>query len=271
MTNRSPLFKYLIILAVFLLLEGISVVLIARRGIFQQLRIAELWMDAGGWMQQKRGDIEYYFDLKDINMSLEEENTRLLNSLERYRTAVNDSLAAVSDSVKYSYITARIMGNSTNKKHNFLIIDKGKRDGITKDMGVISSDGVVGVVTAVSDNYSFVVSFLNINQSVSAIIDKTNSFGPLVWDGKSSQYALLTEIPQHIKFAIGDTVKTSGYSSLFPPEIPLGVIEDSKIVRGSQHEIKVKLFLDFNSLRFVRIVINRDKNEINQLLKEGNV
>ena len=92
--------------------------------------------------------------------------------------------------------------------------------------------------------------------------------GPLVWDGHSADGALLKEIPLHFKFEKGDTVYTSGFSSVFPPDIPLGVTGDSRIVNGAMHEIKVTLFQDFSSLRYVTVVENRGRDEIDILGNE---
>jgi len=120
-------------------------------------------------------------------------------------------------------------------------------------------------VNAVSDNYSYIISLLNINQSVSAKISRLGAFGPLIWDGRSADYALLTEIPQHIKIQVGDSVVTSGFSSIFPPDIPLGTIRKSKIINGTHHEIQVKLFQDFRTLHYVNVVVSSHKEEVDKI------
>jgi rod shape-determining protein MreC len=170
----------------------------------------------------------------------------------------------------FSYIPARVIGNSTNKSHNYIIINKGRKAGVKEDMGVISANGVVGVVNAVSDNYAHIISLLNIKQSVSARISPSRAFGPLIWNGVSTTHAVLTEIPQHIKFRMGDSVVTSGFSAIFPPDIPLGKIVGSKIVLGTHHEIRVKLFQDFKTLKFVNVVVNNNHSEMDSLILTGN-
>lgn len=220
-------------------------------------------------------DIRYFTQLKEVNNILLEENLDLKNRVEKLsaQLKLNDTIInnSGSSNPKFSYIPAKIISNSTNKLQNFIILNKGKIHGVEKDMGVISSRGVVGVVSSVSNNFSYVISFLNINQSVSAKIAPSQSFGPMTWEGRRTNYATLTEIPYHIKFMVGDTVYTSGYSTMFPADIPLGTARKSSLVNGAYHKIHVKLFQDFNTLRYVNIVINNNKKELDQIIKENEI
>ena len=104
--------------------------------------------------------------------------------------------------------------------------------------------------------------------SISARLGREGSVGPLTWDGRSSSGAILSEIPHRMEFEVGDTVYTSGYSSIFPPDIPLGTIGKSKIVNGATYEIDVKLFEDYGALRYVIIVDNLGKEEMKQMEEE---
>lgn len=274
MAKRSPNLDRLYTLLLFIVLEILALMMISNDSLFQQIKIGGVYMGIRGSFSKIGSDIKYYANLKNVNEQLNSENEALLAEIERYRSYVDrtdttDSSGLIAvpvevDTVKpqFTYIPAKIVSNGTNEKHNFIIISKGSDSGIEPDMGVISPRGVVGVVSKVSDRYAYVISTLNINQSVSAKIGRTGAFGPLVWEGKRADYALLTEIPQHIRFAVGDTVYTSGYSTLFPENIPIGTIRKSRIIKGTHHEIKVKLFEEFRTLKFVRVVVNHDKNEI---------
>ncbi|MFA6334171.1 MAG: rod shape-determining protein MreC [Bacteroidales bacterium] len=259
----------------FIVLETGSLVLMGNNSLFQKVRIGGAMMQIQERFLKAEANIKYYVSLKSVNEQLADENNRLLNQLAKYQTQLDtltaDSLVCkpLGDSSDFSYIPAKIISNSTNKKQNYIIIDKGRKDGVGKDMGVISPKGVVGVVSAVSDNYSYIISLLNINQSVSAKISRSGAFGPLIWNGRSADYALLTEIPQHIKIQIGDSVLTSGFSSLFPADIPLGSIRKSKIIKGTHHEIQVKLFQDFRTLHYVNVVVNSHKDEIDTISNQN--
>lgn len=271
MAKRSPVTPILATILLFLVLETGSVLMIAYNSVFQQVRIFGVLMQIHGRFLNAQTNTKYYFSLRNVNEQLADENSRLLNQLAKYQTQLDtlkaDSLSykPLGDSSDFSYIPAKIIGNSTNKKQNYIIIDKGRKDGVGKDMGVISPNGVIGVVNAVSDNYSYIISLLNINQSVSAKISRLGAFGPLIWDGRSADYALLTEIPQHIKIQVGDSVVTSGFSSIFPPDIPLGTIRKSKIINGTHHEIQVKLFQDFRTLHYVNVVVSSHKEEVDKI------
>ena len=274
MAKRSPNLDRLFALLLFIALEVVALIMISNDSFFQKVKIGGVYMGIRGSFNKVGAEMKYFVNLKKVNEQLNSENEALLAQIERYKSYVEitdttDSsgvfyVPGAIDSIKpqFTYISAKIVSNGTNKKYNFIIIDKGSDDGVKEDMGVVSPNGVVGVVSSVSNNYAYVISVLNINQSVSAKLGKTGAFGPLLWDGKRADYALLTEIPQHIRFAVGDTVYTSGYSTLFPENIPIGTVRKSKIIKGTHHEIKVKLFEEFRTLRFVRVVENHDKNEI---------
>ncbi len=258
----------------FLILEAASLFLMANDSVVHKIRIE----GALAFIQEKifnaHSGISYYFSLKNINEQLSKENTRLINQLSYYRTlaeSYDTSMLVkqpVNDSSDFSYIPAKIVGNSTNRLHNYIIINRGSKAGIKEDMGVICPDGVVGVVRSVSDNYAYVISLLNVNQTISAKILSSGVYGPLTWDGRSPQYAVLSEIPQHIPVIVGDSVVTSGLSTIFPPDIPLGTVRKSRIVMGSHHEIQIRLFQDFRRLHFVNVVVNRNRKELDKLTGE---
>lgn len=277
MWNKSPFIRGLTTVLLFLALEGASFFFIAKDSLFQQAKISGASMYVKGGVAGLISDVRYFVGLKKTNYILLEENIILKNRLEELssRLLQNDSLDIYTHSKdlepKFSYIPAKIISNSTNKLQNFIIIDKGKNHGIKKDMGVISSQGVVGIVSAVSDKFSYVISFLNTTQSVSAKIAPSQSFGPMVWEGRRTNYAILTEIPYHIKFMVGDTIYTSGFSTMFPPDIPLGTARGSSLIKGTHHRIRVKLFQDFNTLRYVNVVLNNNEAELDQIIKENEV
>lgn len=214
-----------------------------------------------------------YFSLKKSNDALAQENYEL-----RLRLAEIETRAGLENSVfelpadnvagNFRYIPANIVKISNNTHHNYLIIGKGSEDGVSEGAGVITGKGAIGVIDAVSRNHSYARSFKNHEMNISARLGKEGAVGPLSWDGKSRNGAILKEIPHHVEFEPGDTVFTSGYSSIFPPDIPLGTTGKSKIVNGATYEIEVTLFEDFGSTRHVTIVENLGKDEIKKLEKK---
>lgn len=274
MWGRSPILRGLATIILFLALEVVSILFIANDSVFQRVKISGAAMYLKSGVSSVTSDIRYYFWLKEHNEVLLRENQRLKEQLAIYRTKgeMADTLEGfLPTTPDFTYIPAKIISNSTNKLNNFIIINRGSRHGVKKDMGVITPEGVVGVISSVSDNYAYIISFLNINQSVSARIEPSGAFGPLIWEGRSSDYATLAEVPYHIKVSVGDTVFTSGFSTIYPPDVPLGTIRRSTVIRGSHHKFQVKLFQNFGSLRYVSVVVNNKKDELNQFLKENEV
>jgi rod shape-determining protein MreC len=274
MWNKSPVIRGLATLLLFFALEGVSLFFIARDSLFQKVKITGLFMQVKGSISGFTSDIRYFTGLRKVNEVLQEENILLKNQVEALSASLRERdsmqvVPATDANPEYHYIPARIISNSTNKLQNFIILDKGKKHGVEKDMGVVSPRGVVGVVSEVTENYSYVISFLNTTQSVSAKISPSGAFGPLLWEGKRTDYATLTEIPHHIKFMVGDTVYTSGYSTIFPANIPIGTARKSTLKSGTHHRIQVKLFQDFSTLHFVKIVAHYNRKELESILPEN--
>ena len=139
-------------------------------------------------------------------------------------------------------------------------------DGITSEMGVIDQNGVVGIVNVVGENSARIISLLNPNLRLSCKVKGSDFFGSLVWDGKSPYYAILEEMPRHVKFETGDTIVTSGYSAVFPEGITVGVIDEQLNTGGDNfYSLRIKLLTDFTQLSTVRVIKNNMKDELNKL------
>ena len=262
----------------FIAIEAICIAMASNNGIVQQYTIMGKVRDFQAIFWKTGNNIKAYSRLKLVNSDLSAQNQALMEENIKLRQKISeiegqalaDSLSAsgfLSDN-SFQYDWAKVVKNSTNTTHNYIIINKGKNHGITEDMGVITPNGVVGIIRAVGNNHAYILSFLNRKQQISAKIGDNNSFGPLSWDGESREYATLNEIPQHVEVTPGDTVYTSGYSSLFPPNVPIGTAESSKIVNGMHRSVKVKLLQDFRLLDYVIVVKNNNFKEIENLSEQ---
>ena len=275
MQRRRTITGTLINTAVFILLEIAALGMLRHGDSLQDLFISRAAHGFLGYFWGVSENISDYASLRTENRHLAEEILRLTETITRLEEEA--AAAAACDSAdyttawrgKYEFIPAEVIKNSVNKQHNYLIIGKGSDDGVMPQTGIITSRGVIGIVDAVSRHYSYAISFLNSDSSISARIGKDGAAGPMAWDGKGSGNALLREIPLQVKFEEGDTVYTSGFSTIFPPDIPIGRITGSRIVNGATFEIKVSLFQDFSSVRHVCLVRNRDLDEIMSLEKGG--
>ena len=175
------------------------------------------------------------------------------------------SLETTADSFerRYDLIPAKVINNNVTGRNNTLTLDVGLNEGVGKSMGVIHPDGVVGVIRKVSSSYASVVSLLNTDLRISARSKRTNNFGTLRWNGEDMRYAMLTSIPKHADVMLGDTIATTSYSSIFPKDIPLGVVDDIEQPAGrGDFLITVRLFIDFSSLDYAYVVVDRDADEI---------
>lgn len=214
-------------------------------------------------------EVTLYFDLKTQNALLAEENKNLRARISNH--PVIDSVFTERETfgTPYRFFTSKIIKNSYSLNTNVLTINKGEKDSIKQDFGVISQKGIVGIIDKTSTNYATVISILNTTSKISAQLKHTDHFGTLTWDGKNPQLTQLIDIPKIAPIAVGDTIMTSGRSSIFPKGVYVGVVQNFKLDQAENYyEIDVKLFNDMTSLQHVYIIENVNKNEIINLLNE---
>ncbi|MFN8308917.1 MAG: rod shape-determining protein MreC [Chitinophagales bacterium] len=269
------LFRFLVryyLFLFFLILEGFCFYLIYLNNRYHQALYVNVANEASGRVYQSYSKISDYLSLGSYNDSLVQENARLRAQLLQSKYENVKVIGTVSDTLEkkleqvYNYVPAKVIRNSVNQASNYIFIDKGSLQGIEPQMGVINMNGVVGQVVNVTPHYSAVMSLLNKNFRVGAKLKKSQYFGPLFWDGKSTTIAHLEEIPKHVKIAIGDTVVTSGYSELFPEGIMIGRVKRFVAEPDKNFlEIDVQLSANLNNLSYVYIVTNLFRNELVQL------
>ena len=254
----------------FLFLEVISFVFIFNYNNYQKVKFLNSSNIIFGSVYNTYESVVSYFELSKVNEELAAENARLKNLIERIYDAevFPDSISKPipDSSANFRYTTAKIIQNSVNKQLNYITLNKGSIDGVKPDQAIISAQGIVGVVTKVSKHYAMGLSVLNKRWSISAKLKKSGFYGSLVWDGTNFRHASLTEIPFHIEMQHGDTVVTSGYSSIFPEGVLIGTIQSFEEPPGENYyNIRVKLSTDFKSISRVEIVENMAKDELESL------
>jgi rod shape-determining protein MreC len=268
--KKGKLIYYISTAAIFISLEIAALTMLNNNGAIQRTWFGKIGQGFMAWVWGSTQKISDYFSLKDQNAVLAQENFELRMKLDKMEAMLPEDERMDLDlsediSRNYRFIPAEISKISNGSQHNYMIIGKGSEDGVTEGSGVITGKGAVGIIDAVSRHHSYARSFKNHEMNISARLGKEGAVGPLSWDGIKSDGAILKEIPHHVEFEKGDTVYTSGYSSIFPPDIPLGEVGDSKIVNGATYEIRIRLFEDFGALRYVTIVENMGKEEIKEL------
>ena len=201
------------------------------------------------------------FDLVETNQKLVIENSYLKNNYNY--NYVNDSIIFNKN---YSYTPSKVISNSIKFSKNFITIDKGSFHNVEIDDGIITSKGVIGVINNVSNRFATGISILNSQLKINAVVKKSEHFGSLYWNAKNHQIMELEDIPKSANISVGDTIISGGMSSIFPRNIPIGVIYKFELPKSTNYyEISIKLFEDFGSLRNVYVVKNDFKKEFNDL------
>ena len=258
----------------FILLEVISFVLLFRFNHYQHSVYFSSANAVAGKMYEVSGGITSYFHLKSVNedlldriMELEQQNHNLEDALGRH---LSDSTELNSirnlPNTDYQVFKARVINNSLNLVDNYITLNRGSKDGIRPEMGVVDGNGVVGIVYDTSSHYSRVISVLNSKSSISCKIVGSEYFGYLKWEYGDSRYAYLKDLPRHAEFNLGDTVVTSGYSTVFPEGIMIGTVDDMADSNdGLSYLLKVKLATDFGKVSEVRVIARTGQHEQKEL------
>ena len=269
MRHLLELLKKLDYILVFIALMVISIVLMVQNTHYQRSIVLN-WTTAvvGSWTSQINS-IGEYFNLKSENEKLASENARLRAQMKGSFLSYTSTTYISNDTVyerRYTYTEAKVIKNSWTKRNNYIMINKGIRQGIEPDMAVISPQGVVGVVVNCTKNFSTVMPIIHTSSQNSVCISRTKTNGTLVWNGLDYRYANVIDIPTTYKLYENDTVVTSGMANDFPEGIPVGYVEsfDSEKNNGF-YEITIRLSTDFNNLGHVYVITDRFKNEQKEL------
>jgi rod shape-determining protein MreC len=254
----------------FLLLLITSLTLVIQSHSYHRSNIVNSTNYLSGIVYEKKSLINEYFNLRSQNNKLANENALLkrilFNKKDSTSTLIKDSLKAYD---KIDVIQSKVINNCYNTSENYLTINSGALKGIKPDMGVVSSQGIVGMIEKTSNNYATIQSVLNVKSKINVKIKKTNHFGSLIWDGKNAGYVQLIEVPRLATVKKGDTVVTGGVSTIFPENIPVGIID--KIYTDTQTNfftLNIRLFNDMTNLNHVYIITNKDNSEIKKLEQE---
>jgi rod shape-determining protein MreC len=260
----------------FIILESFSLIVVVNQNSFQHASFLSSSNHVAASLLNVEGSVVAYFGLVDTNQQLANENailqnrmTQLLGRLELLKDSTHGELQIAPDQA-YHYVSAKVIGNSINRLQNYITLNKGRLDGIKPEMGVVDNRGVVGIVTAVSDHFTVVMSLLNSKSQLSCKIKRTNDFGSLVWNGVDTDYANLLEVPKHADVRVNDTLITSGFSAIFPEGIPVGIVTQSqKSSSTSYYYIVVKLTANFRTLTYVNVIQYQNLEELQTVQKEG--
>lgn len=268
-------FNYLFL---FVLLEAIGFYFLFRFNNYQ----GSVWYtaanDCTAKMNQIYADAASFFHLQENNARLTKDNALLAMRVEQLKCQLYDlkyDTTLIEQSLQqkenlYHLTEAKVVSNNITSSNNYIVINKGKLQGIRPEMGVVGYGGVVGIVYLTDNNHSLVIPIINSNSSISCKIRGTGAFGYLQWRGGNTLEAKLVDLPRYAKIKKGDVVETSGYSAVFPPGLFVGRVTNIKNSEDGQSlNLKVHLGTDFATLRNVCVIKTAYKPEIDSLMKKA--
>lgn len=255
----------------FLALQILCIVMLSRNSLTHEAFFASTANELTGKVNKQFNQFYSYFHLQEINRQLTTENVQLRNQLLSNFIVPDGSRKIVTDSLnkdslnryrKFYFLPAKVVGNTVTLQTNFITLERGRLQGVKKGMSVLSPNGIVGVVTEVSDNFCLVMSLLHRNSKVSAMLKKDNNAGSIEWDGTNPNYLTLKNISKGAQVKKGDSIVTSNYSANFPSNIMIGTVADFTVDPTTNfYTLKVKTATNFFSLQYVYLVENVRYNE----------
>jgi len=268
-------------LIVFLLLQGFCIYLIVHYNRYHNA-VASVYMnEITGRVNEQYNKVDYYLQLKRTNQQLVKDNERLRNLQKDNFESPDTTTKIVTDSIPYDtlgnrrkwiYLAAKVVSNSVSGQNNFIVLGRGAGQQLKKDEGVIDpNNGVVGIVTDVSENYAVVMSLLHKDSRINALL-KNDPFGggTIIWDGKEPNYLSMINVRKSVKVAKGDTVFTSGITTTFPYGLMIGTVDHVEPDKSTNNYIiKIKSTANFYNLQYVYVIDNYQREEINKLIEKA--
>ena len=248
----------------FLILEVLCIIMLVNNLPYQKRKLVSVGNAISGKFFKSKTNFTNYFSLKEENQLMMDHNAMLMSEL-----YINNNNITLKDSVSqdYRFIPANVINNSIYHLNNFLLIDKGRKDGIKKDMGVISANGIVGKIANVSENYASVISMLHPYSVISARFTENQHLANVCWETTDYRFGTVKDIPLHLFPQKGDTLVTSGFSNIYPADIMIGTIEEMLDNNSKDfNTAKIRFSTNFSTLRHVYVIENLHQTEIDSLI-----
>ena len=252
----------------FFIFEAFNFILIVEYNEYQKQIFFDFSSGVVAYINSISSSVTGYFHLKEENENLLKENAYLKNKLSGFSNKAPGTFSNNS----FEYLPATVVSSTVSYRNNFLVVNRGEKDSVRKEMAVVAPSGVVGVVFKTSKHFSSVLSVLNVKSGVSAKIKRLNYPCLVVWDGDDYRYAKIYDLPEHINIKKGDSVVTSGFSSIFPKDIYIGKIVNYKKQKTKNfYNVTIKLGVNFKTVTNVYVVKNKYKAELDSLKRESNI
>ncbi len=265
MRNLYLFFRKHYFIFLFLLLEVASLIFFFRFNTFQSAVMYDWTSAISGSVNSSFNSIAEYLSLQRTNFILGEENATLHARMPQAIYLADTQVYRRNDTIfqaEYRFINAKVISNTTNRRNNYLMINKGEMLGVEPQMGIIVGNKIVGQVVSVSRHFSWIMSVLHKKTKISAKFLKNNQLVSVEWSGNDYRIGIVKEIPKHLSIHEGDTIITSGNSEIFPEGILVGTIRQVDEHPDENFNTATIYFLtDFNGLGYVEVVVDMFKEE----------
>lgn len=270
-------------LITFFILQLICIITLSR---YSKTHEAYFYTEANeitGKINSQYNKLNRYFRLVEVNKALAKENANLKNSLATNFVTSDSSKKIIVDTLvkdtsnryrKYTFLPALVVMNTVALESNFIMLERGFKQGVIKEMGVVGPSGIIGKVVTVSENYCMVMSLLNRNSKVSAMFKrgKEQYAENVEWDGKNANYLMMKKISKAVDVKIGDTIVTSNYSASFPSMLMIGTVAEIKTDKmGNTYDLKIKCATNFHTIQHVNLISNsyfEEQRKLDSLTKK---
>lgn len=266
---------------VLLLLQGFSIYLLVHYNSYHNALASNFMNEITGKVNTQFNKVDYFFQLRKTNEALVQYNAQLRNRLTENFEKQDTSTKMVMENIlndttgrqrKWLYLPTKVVSNSISAQNNFIVLQRGAAQQLKKDDGVVDlNNGVVGIVTDVSENFAVVMSLLHKDSKISVKLKKGGEVGQVIWDGKDPNRLSLIDIRKSARVAKGDTVYSSGFTTTFPYGLMVGTVEEVMQDKSTNNYIiHLKSSANFYNLQHVYAIENLQREEVDQLLKNAN-
>ena len=275
MNRLLEFIKRIYVVLLFIFLECIAIWQYATSTPYTEAKILSRTTAVGGYFSKKITNINHFFSLPGENDMLTHRVAELEQTLERERELLADyteeswqrNMADEGD-LHYRYYPARVASMTISHKRNYIILDKGERDGIKKNMGVITPDkNLVGYIIEVSERYSVAMPVLNTEFTMGGSLQMTNYTCSLRWSGESPYHVDILDVSTYAHPEVGMAVEA--WSQRLPKGVIVGHIEHFEHnAAKTAYSARLKLAVDMSALNNVLIVENTHYGEIESLMND---
>lgn len=255
----------------FIFLQIVALILIFSKNAMQRSWLAGQTAAFNSWVSGYIDEGVSYLKLKQINEDLVAQNKALMTELYGKKGLKNLVFRKVHDTIGggqiYTFVDGEIVFNSINRRDNYFTINRGNRDGVQPQMGVMAPKGIAGIVINATNSYALVQSVLSVNKiRINAALKNSGYFGTLTWRGDDSRVMHLADVPKYVSLKVGDTVITDGKSAIFPKGVMIGTVAGYNVDNKTGFwDISVELSEKMGALSKIFVVKNLKKAEVQKI------